>query len=450
MGSLNTTTFQYNGARYSFTAIISWDQTDQSKSRALDNSHINSFMYENEMNTLFLRGYIEYTDTRGEVDIILDKQFAYCEINFIQIDVKSDQDYTIDTPSKTHQLYQKFYIDSIQILDRRENEIKYRFNLVSRNWFQCVSKIDYSNYSTEKEDIVDIIKNLLSYSNLAPNKDTFDLVKSGVKINYITDMNDNAATAIGYLLNKMYYFHDKIPQFQFIIYNEHTDKYEMFDILNPNTWFNTYELAVTFFKNQIEYMMQSEGANFAATVKFPKTSLHTMINSAKYYDFDLAKNYITDEFIGNKTIQNFYNTYYDTGQINPNIVGLYKQTNAEYNYNRYSTYWNNLNKNLDINLYNEMFSNFTQGNSLVVNTGGNILRKPGCILNISIDRDVKNDTGSDEGDDTQAFLDKYKAYEGRWFITKVQHFLDLRQYKYTQNCVCCRNFMMKSGAMQNS
>lgn len=66
-----------------------------------------------------------------------------------------------------------------------------------------------------------------------------------------------------------------------------------------------------------------------------------------------------------------------------------------------------------------MFSNFTKGNSLVVNTCGNILRKPGCLMDISIDRDVKNDTGDDDVDDTQEFLGKYKAYEGRWFITKV-------------------------------
>ena len=87
------------------------------------------------MNTLFLRGYVEYTDTRGLVDKILDKQFAYCEINFIEIEVDSDKDYAIETPSKTHKLYQKFYVESVEILDRHENEIKYRLNLVSRNWF---------------------------------------------------------------------------------------------------------------------------------------------------------------------------------------------------------------------------------------------------------------------------------------------------------------------------
>jgi hypothetical protein len=88
-------------------------------------------------------------------------------------------------------------------------------------------------------------------------------------------------------------------------------------------------------------------------------------------------------------------------------------------YNRYSTYWNNLNDRLNINLYDEMMKNYTDGNSLVINTAASVLRKPGCLMDVSIDRDVKNDTGDDCNDDTQEFLNQYKAYEGRWFITKV-------------------------------
>lgn len=446
MGNFNTSAFQYNGRRYNFTAIVEWDQTDPSKSTALDNNHINSFYYSNEINKLFLTGYIEYTDTRGLIDKILDKQFAYCEINLIEIEVKSDKDYVIETPSKTRKLHHKFYINSVQILDRHENEIKYRLNLISRHWFQCISKIEYSNYHSQQEDIIDIIRNIFKYSNLSTNPKTFDIVKSGVKLNFIADINDNAITSIGYLLNKMYYYRDRIPQLQFIIYNEHTDKYEMFDVTNSKTWFNMYETPVTFFKNQIEQLTTAEGINFASVVKFPRSSLHTMINNVKYYDFDITKNYITDESIGNKTIQNFYNTFYDTGEYIPNITGLYKQTTFEYMYNRYSSYWNNTNDKLDINLYNEMISNFTDGNTLVVNTGADVLRKPGCLMDIFIDRDVKNDTGDDSVGDTQYILNQYKAYEGRWFVTRVQNFLDLRQMRYTQNIICCRNFLKKKGA----
>jgi hypothetical protein len=100
----------------------------------------------------------------------------------------------------------------------------------------------------------------------------------------------------------MYYYRDRIPQLQYLIYNEHTDKYEMFDVTNSKTWFNMYPIPVTFYKNQIEQLATPEPANFASVVKFPRSSLHTMINNVKYYDFDISKNYITDESIGNKTI----------------------------------------------------------------------------------------------------------------------------------------------------
>lgn len=87
-----------------------------------------------------------------------------------------------------------------------------------------------------------------------------------------------------------------------------------------------------------------------------------------------------------------------------------------------------------------MVDNFEGSNSLIVNTAGTILRKPGALVDIEIDRDVKNATGDDHSD-MESFKNQYKAYEGRWFITRVQSFLDLRQFKYTQNLVCSRNFL---------
>lgn len=78
--TFNSSAFSYNGRKYSFSAILSWSNTDPGLSRALDISHIDSFYYSSEMNSLLLRGYLEYTDTNGLVDIVLDKQFAYLEI----------------------------------------------------------------------------------------------------------------------------------------------------------------------------------------------------------------------------------------------------------------------------------------------------------------------------------------------------------------------------------
>lgn len=45
-----------------------------------------------------------------------------------------------------------------------------------------------------------------------------------------------------------------------------------------------------------------------------------------------------------------------------------------------------------------MVDNFEGSNSLIVNTAGTILRKPGALVDIEIDRDVKNATGDDHSD----------------------------------------------------
>lgn len=171
--------------------------------------------------------------------------------------------------------------------------------------------------------------------------------------------------------------------------------------------------------------------------------MHNMVHNTKMYGFDCATGDIYDVLIGSETIRRDYvNSIFKKPKFEyiENVAGLYKQVSQNLNFSRASSYWNNENTGLEVELYDEMVNSFCNSNSLVVNTAGTILRKPGSLVEITIDRDVKNATGDDHKDMEQ-FKNQYKAYEGRWFVTRVQSFLDLRQYRYTQNLVCSRNFM---------
>lgn len=85
---------------------------------ALDASHIDSFYYSNEMNSLFLRGYLEYTDTNGLVDAVLGVQHAFIDVEFYEMDVESDNAVVVEYPSDKMRLSHEFYISSLQVLDR--------------------------------------------------------------------------------------------------------------------------------------------------------------------------------------------------------------------------------------------------------------------------------------------------------------------------------------------
>lgn len=53
------------------------------------------------------------------------------------------------------------------------------------------------------------------------------------------------------------------------------------------------------------------------------------------------------------------------------------------NYIRRGSYWNN-----DFDCYNDMAKVLTKNNALLVETSGEILRKPSSMIDIAIDRDV--------------------------------------------------------------
>ena len=62
-------------------------------------------------------------------------------------------------------------------------------------------------------------------NDLVVDDEIFDKVKTNVKINYISNTNDNLFTASRYLMKKLYYYSEKDTAVKFFLYNESNDKY---------------------------------------------------------------------------------------------------------------------------------------------------------------------------------------------------------------------------------
>jgi hypothetical protein len=115
------------------------------------------------------------------------------------------------------------------------------------NWFNCIATIRYSNYGKDKETPLQIIKNILVDNNLKVD-DSFDKVQTNVKINYITNGNQNILTAIDYLLSKMYYFYDsKDDSFKCIYYNDLLHEYGIFDMKDQTSIIGSSTILVSLF-----------------------------------------------------------------------------------------------------------------------------------------------------------------------------------------------------------
>jgi len=123
-------------------------------------------------------------------------------------------------------------VNGIEIRERKGTEITYRLTLVSQNMINCLGNVKYSNYDREPEEIFDIVKGIVKSNDLTIHKETFEAIKSDVKLSYATNDNDNVLTAVRYLLHKLYYYQSKILSMKFIVYNETKNRYQLFDLAN--------------------------------------------------------------------------------------------------------------------------------------------------------------------------------------------------------------------------
>ena len=85
-----------------------------------------------------------------------------------------------------------------------------------------------------------------------------------------------------------------------------------------------------------------------------------------------------------------------------------------------------------------------ESNALVINSVGDILRKPGALININVDRTPK-DLDGEESEELDRLKSRYKSFEGPWIASKVRHIIEPNKGpegngSYRQNIVLMRNF----------
>lgn len=81
-----------------------------------------------------------------------------------------------------------------------------------------MSNIAFSNNDKEPQPVFDILKTCMQDLDLGIG-DTFDKVKTDVKINYISQANDNLFKITQYLLDKLYFWPKKDNALKFLLYD---------------------------------------------------------------------------------------------------------------------------------------------------------------------------------------------------------------------------------------
>lgn len=158
-------------------------------------------------------------------------------------------------------------------------------------------------------------------------------------------------------------------------------------------------------------MIQQEPTNIGYfDDPYPKMGVYSTLFEYDMYKYSREKNTISNIKTEPGTTVNYLNNKYDADDYEPKYQEMFKTTLP---YKNQGSYWNN-----DQALYVDSAKALQENNALVLNITGEILRKPGSLLNITLDRSMK-DVANEVKSELEKIKRRFKAYEGTWMTSKV-------------------------------
>lgn len=430
--------FSCNGAKYLLKISLYCNTNINQQIHALNNQDITMFEYVNEANKLYLDATLTYTDRYGIVDKYIHKQYAYADVLFCKFDSEDGVEIGAGRLIEDQSIAHKFFISSIQILNRINNVIQYKISLVSCNWINCIANLTYSNYGKPPESTLELIKKMLSMNGLTIDPETFGKVQSQVRLNYITNGNENVLTAVKYLLARQYYYQKKDDSFKFIFYHEVDNKYCVYDLKDIETIKTSEQILISLFNTQNETLLSQQPLSLAAVTKFPTSNLFMGLFDKKVQDYDQQHDKFVDKPVKEKDLLDIYNKHFP---LTDYVDRFEERFSSTLKYQTRTTFWNSATLE---NIYSNMMRTFTQDNTLVINTNGNISRKPSSIIMINVDRQAQMEKG-DDSESKDEIIKRYKAFEGHWLVVRTHQMISpaSSDKSYRQNLVLTRNFVLK-------
>lgn len=436
MTNYSNNIFKYNNKNFSFFAMLYTGNNEDTDVRAsLDCADVDEFTYESKLNSLVLTGHIIYTDKYAYIDKFISQHLAYCKILFAENVKKNDNGVVIEKIDENLQFQHTFIISNIRVLSRNQSVVKYQIDLVSNNWFNCIANVKFSNYNQPKQQIFDILKACIKQNDLLVDDEKFDMVRSQVDLNYITSENDNLFTIAKYLVHKMYYYPNKDKELKFFLFNESTNKYQLFDVTNKQSTTGIYNTILSMFKTNNEGLIQEEPTNIVCFEQdFQKTQVFKNFFDYQMHDFSYDTNQFSVDDVQPDTTVNYANKKIEADNYENKF---YKMFDTPLTHKNYGTFWNN-----DQDIYGNLLQSLFLNNAIVLNITGEILRKPGSMLIVALDRSMKN-VSSEDKKELERIKRQYKAFEGTWFVSKVQHIISPSMQRYRQQVCLFRNFIPK-------
>lgn len=431
MDDLSQQYFVYAGKKYLFSAVVYENGHDSSV--PLDNNSVERFSWSNILNDLVIKGELVYIDLYGKLDKFIDRQYAFCQVYFSQIQQQVDGEIMLESEVQDCFLKRIFLIDKINILERNGNAITYKLSLIDSTIFNFQQLITFSNYDRGPEPVFDILKACIQSAGLRVDVDSFDRVSPDVSLNYTTSGKDTLLSVIKYLMSRLFYYQKKDNSLKMLFFNELANVVQAFDVKDQNTGTQIDHVILSMMKSQLEEQLQTEQTQLGCVADIPKSKLLQSFFTNHIISYDMDANDFKDDTIEADTIFQ----YYDSNVELEDAVGKYSSPiGSNYKHNIRDAYWNT-----DMSIYSDMVNNMFRNNAVVVNVDGHLGRLPASYMTVSIDRDEQIIPPGESVELYKDQLTRYIGFEGMWIVSRVNNYVEVRAQRFRQSIFMFRNFI---------
>lgn len=257
----------------------------------LDIAAIEQFDYQTQMNDLVARGSIVYTDSNGSLDRLLCRPYGTVSVQFQRYSTEVDGEINAAFEEDGDGLTSDFLIESVGILERHKEVVKYKISFTSISVVNCLGVVDFSNYGKAPEPVLDIIRQIaVGKAGIAVDDESFGRAGQQPSMNYITNGNDNLFTASKFLLDKLYYGFPRSRSMAFVFWDERDKKLRLFDMANADTVTGRTPIMIGMYDSMAESATGGVSNEFGTVTKFP-TSVTTKAQYQKQIaSYDYSRN----------------------------------------------------------------------------------------------------------------------------------------------------------------
>ena len=412
----------YNGERYylSLTMFSPNEQKSFSNIKPEDCSSLNPDSVEDlqivhDLTNPILTGSLKYTD--NELDTVgkyINEPYTYILICFAK--QKEDKDSENIILDQEHKFTHLFLVNKSNIISKEKNKVIYSFDLISEKWWNFNCNIQYSTKGQTKP-LSTIFNDLFSLVGL---KFQTNGKATSSSIIYLASANDSLATAYNYLSSKLYTPEALLDGLNFIIYDHKNDIYELFKMSDnePFKKYNGNSFVDALYINNTNTFINELVSDSSTKISLANHKSMTD-NTRSLFEYNKwIYDYNTNEFkkINVKTKQTIDNfmlgwsgytpKYFDFNNISSKAIS---KSTSPMLFRLEECKWFN-----HINQYNNIIGNFINNNIVIVNTTGDLRRKPGNPTTLEIDSSDKSSLSS---------------LGGSWINLRTRHIISSKSYR---------------------